>query len=107
MPAASADVQERRSAWLGCQACRPGIAIAHLRHELIGGIPMKQTVAAALAILAISAAPALAQAKKSASPKASGGSPDQAFAREAAAGGLDEVALGTLAKEKASSSDVK
>jgi len=44
---------------------------------------------------AVSAGPAAAQ------------SADQPFAREAAIGGMAEVALGNLAKEKASSADVK
>jgi putative membrane protein len=59
---------------------------------------MTQRIAVALAALALAAAPAFAQAVASS---------DQSFAREASAGGLDEVALGTLAREKASNPDVK
>ena len=77
---------------------------------------MKQILAVGLAVLALAAAPADAQsttsghaksaAAKSTAAKA-GGPADQAFAKEAATGGLAEVALGNLARQKASSSDVK
>jgi len=56
---------------------------------------MKQIVGIMIVAGALSAGPAAAQ------------SADQPFAREAAIGGMAEVALGTLAKEKASSADVK
>ena len=74
---------------------------------------MKTSLGIAVAVLALAAAPAYAQAKqghKSGTTKstaAKSGTADQAFAREAATGGLAEVALGNLAKEKASSADVK
>jgi putative membrane protein len=65
---------------------------------------MKNIFAVALVAVAISAAPALAanhskHAKKAVS--------DQAFMKEAAIGGMEEVELGNLAKQKASSNDVK
>lgn len=71
---------------------------------------MRRQIAAALAALALAAAPALAQAPKSGGTMKSGGTisaADRAFAHEAAVGGLTEVELGNLAKEKASSADVK
>ena len=79
---------------------------------------MKQRVGIVLAVLALAAAPAFAQgtkthatkkgthAKSSASTKA-GATADQAFAKEAAIGGILEVDLGNLAKQNASSADVK
>jgi len=81
---------------------------------------MKNILAVALAAVAISAAPALAQtagtsgastskthAHKSGSTTRAKGVSDQAFVKEAAIGGLAEVQLGNLANEKASNSDVK
>jgi putative membrane protein len=85
---------------------------------------MKQSIAVLMVSGAIAAAPVLAQtpAKPPAPPPAGGAgaktapsapkptqaaSPDAAFAKEAAIGGMAEVELGNLAKEKASSSDVK
>jgi putative membrane protein len=96
---------------------------------------MKQTVGVALAVLALAAAPAFAQTgqsgqgstagqattagttgqtksgqTKSAQTKAgtSGVSAaDQAFVKEAAAGGMAEVEFGNLAKQNAASADVK
>jgi putative membrane protein len=77
---------------------------------------MKQTLGMAALAIAI-AIPAAAQTKPQpktpaksahATPAgASSASPDQMFAREAALGGMAEVDLGNLAKEKASSNDVK
>jgi putative membrane protein len=74
---------------------------------------MKQTVGIALAVLALAGAPAFAQAKKSGETKKGSATthttanPDQAFAKEAAVGGMAEVELGNLAKQNAASADVK
>src|SRR5215831_13363122 len=74
---------------------------------------MKQTVVTALAALALTTAPALAQTStktsqgKSSAAAKSESTADHAFAREAAIGGMAEVELGNLAKQKASSADVK
>ena len=74
---------------------------------------MKQTVGITLAVIALAAAPAFAQAPKSkgaaksaATHKSSAGA-DQAFAKEAAIGGMAEVELGNLAKQNAANADVK
>lgn len=66
---------------------------------------MRNTFAVALAVAAMSVAPAFAQQ----SAKASGNlaATDRTFVKEAAIGGLAEVELGNLAKEKASNADVK
>jgi putative membrane protein len=77
---------------------------------------MKRTLGTAAIALSL-AIPALAQTAKPA-PKTGGAaaaptaakssaSADQAFAREAAIGGMAEVELGKLAKEKGTSNDVK
>jgi len=81
---------------------------------------MKQTFGMFFAMCALAAMPALAQTKPASSkPPASkpasaqhgdqgkGAGPDTAFAKEAAVGGMAEVELGNLAKEKASNNDVK
>jgi len=87
---------------------------------------MKNTLKAVVMMCAIVAAPVLAQTGQSgqsqpakpgpgstASPVNQGSqgrpaaSPDAAFAKEAAIGGMAEVELGTMAKEKAASNDVK
>lgn len=65
---------------------------------------MKHIVAVAVAALAISAAPALAANSSKHAKKAT---TDQSFEKAAAIGGMEEVELGNLAKQKASSSDVK
>ena len=65
---------------------------------------MRNVLAVALAALAISAAPALASTHHKHGKKAVS---DQAFMKEAAIGGMEEVELGNLAKQKASSNDVK
>ncbi len=67
---------------------------------------MKNIVAVAVAALAISAAPAMA-AGASKHAKSAKKTSDQAFIKEAAIGGMEEVELGNLAKQKASSNDVK
>ena len=74
---------------------------------------MKLIVAVVVLSAAI-AAPASAQTKTSppkpapkSAAKPAATSPDMTFAREAAIGGMAEVELGNLAKQKASSSDVK
>jgi putative membrane protein len=85
---------------------------------------IKQSMAVLMVSGALIAAPAFAQtpAKPPAQPPAGGAgaktppstqkpsqpaTPDAAFAKEAAIGGMAEVELGNLAKEKASNSDVK
>ena len=83
---------------------------------------MKRIVTTMAIVAALAAAPAVAQTGQSGQaqpPKARGGSastqpaaeksanPDAAFAKEAAIGGMAEVELGNIAKERASSSDVK
>jgi putative membrane protein len=55
-----------------------------------------------LAMCALAAAPALAQP-----PAQKGATPDMAFVKEAAIGGMAEVELGKIATEKAANSDVK
>jgi len=71
-------------------------------------------IVAVVVLSATIAAPASAQTKTSpakpapkSAAKPAATSPDMAFAREAAIGGIAEVELGNLAKQKASSSDVK
>jgi putative membrane protein len=82
---------------------------------------MRKTFAVALAVAALSVTPALAQTQsgtqsgqgqspKSASATTASGNlaaTDRTFVKEAATGGLAEVELGNLAKDKASSADVK
>jgi putative membrane protein len=65
--------------------------------------------AAMYAVPAIAQAPAAAKPHQSGAAKTHSGvsATDQAFAKEAAIGGMAEVELGTLAKEKASNPDVK
>src|SRR3954451_2512580 len=81
---------------------------------------MKQTFGMFFAMCALAAMPALAQTKPAPSKtppskpaaaqhadQAKGAGPDAASAKEAAVGGMAEVELGNLAKEKASNNDVK
>jgi putative membrane protein len=77
---------------------------------------MKQKFTMFVAMCALAAAPVLAQKPKPASPKSEdaqhadhnkAANPDMAFVKEAAVGGMAEVELGNLAKEKASNNDVK
>ena len=80
---------------------------------------MKRTVTMMAIVAGLIAAPAMAQTppagqttpKQPPSPKATSGTttagPDAAFVKEAAIGGMAEVELGNLAKERGSSSDVK
>src|SRR5436190_874578 len=123
MPAASADVStvgqcparcqaHEENAWDGMSFARRVDCTDRLSKLIWRGL-MKQRVGIALAVLALIAPAAFAQAKKSgqagksSAAAQSAGAADQAFAKEAAAGGLAEVALGTLAKDKASNADVK
>ena len=77
---------------------------------------MKSTIVIAVVASALSVAPAMAQssshhtkhaASKSASTAGTISARDRAFEKEAASGGMAEVELGTLAKEKAANADVK
>lgn len=80
---------------------------------------MKRTVTTIAIVAAMAAAPAMAQTPPSGqtTPKdrpasakpqsAAAANPDAAFAKEAAIGGMAEVELGNVAKERGSSSDVK
>ena len=78
---------------------------------------MKNIIGTALAVCVVTAAPALAQyntppasktaGQESASAKSAHGAGDRAFVKEAAVGGMAEVQLGNLAKDKASNPDVK
>src|SRR5215471_17188628 len=64
---------------------------------------MTKTFGVMVAVLALAAAPAIAQSKKAG---ATAGSTDAAFAKEAAIGGMAEVELGNLAQQWASSKHV-
>ena len=71
---------------------------------------MKNIVKATVMICALAAAPLLAQTGQSGQSQGRGASAnaaDTGFAKEAAIGGMAEVELGNLAKEKAASNDVK
>jgi putative membrane protein len=68
------------------------------------GIIVKNIITVAVAALAISAAPALAANSSKHAKKAT---TDQSFEKDAAIGGMAQVELGNLAKQKGSSSDVK
>src|SRR5512140_2380360 len=93
-------------------------------YQRSGGCEMnKRAMMVGMAVLALSAAPAFAQSGQTSSghtkavhvksgqadtsnPAAKAGS-DQVFVKKAAVGGMAEVELGTLAKDKASSDQVK
>ena len=80
---------------------------------------MKRMIGVIAAVCSFAVAPAMAQTGQSgqsqspkgtaakSAPSGSVAAADTAFAKEAAVGGLAEVELGNLAKEKASSNDVK
>jgi putative membrane protein len=76
---------------------------------------MKQSILMAVVAGALTAAPVIAQTApatpgtqdKAASAAATVAASDKAFVKEAAIGGMAEVDLGTLAKDKASNPDVK
>jgi putative membrane protein len=65
---------------------------------------MHRLILSGIALLTVSAAPAMAQARKAAPTPAAA---DQAWVTEAAGGGMAEVELGKLAQQKASAPDVK
>jgi putative membrane protein len=67
---------------------------------------MKYRLSMLVVMSTLTAAPVLAQAAKAATP-AKPMTADMAFVKEAAVGGMAEVELGNLAKEKAASNDVK
>src|SRR3954468_2564299 len=111
MSAASANVSKSRSAARRCQA----VSRLHLSMWIrCGGPLMKQIAGIAIAVLALAGAPVFGQSGQSGQAKSPAtsatmkpaGSPDQAFAKEAAIGGMAEVELGNLAKQNASSPDV-
>src|SRR3954468_16352176 len=99
MSAANANVVRVGYSPPGCQA----VSALHQWMDTCGGGSMKQIIGTAVLATAMTVA-AAAQTKPAAKSSAS---PDQAFAREAAIGGMVEVDLGNLAKDKASSADVK
>ena len=69
---------------------------------------MTQKFGVIVAMTGLAVMPLMAQsAAKTTTAKAQVGAADKAFAREAAIGGMTEVELGNLAKEKAASDDVK
>src|SRR5262249_44413101 len=76
-----------------------------------GGFPMRQSVVAAAAVLAMSAIPAFAAQNPSAThPKKTSATKavtDNTFVTKAAEGGMAEVEFGKLAVEKASNDQVK
>src|SRR3954467_12032604 len=105
----------------GVQTCAlPILQFPRVRTSIPWRTVMKQTFGMFFAMCALAAMPALAQTKPASSKTPSskpaaaqhadqgkGAGPDAAFAKEAAVGGMAEVELGNLAKEKASNNDVK
>src|SRR3954465_281327 len=120
MSAASANSDRVGQCRRACQASGICFAVSAGENNIPRRTVMKQTFGMFFAMCALAAMPALAQTKPAPSKtppskpaaaqhanQAKGAGPDAAFAKEAAVGGMAEVELGNLAKEKASNNDVK